>query len=84
MKTKIIKLAILLAALGSISLFGAVAATNQTYTVKTPVWETTNAIQVIWNHEPSCTLVRYVQNGTTNEFHAWAAPVVVTTNKPSR
>lgn len=55
---------------------------NETYTVKTPVWETTNAVQVIRNHEPGCTLVKYVERGRTNEFHAWAVPVVVTTNAP--
>ena len=61
--------------------------TNQTYTVRTQVWETTNAVEVIPNHEkrfPPCTLIRYVENGRTNEFHAWAIPVIVTTNAPRR
>lgn len=57
---------------------------NETYTVKTPVWETTNAVKVVRNHEPGCTLVVYVQGGRTNEFHAWAVPVKVTTNQPPR
>lgn len=57
------------------------AATNETYTVKTPVWETTNAIQVIRNHEPGCHSIRYIESGKTNEFHAWAVPIVVITNK---
>lgn len=58
------------------------AKATTTYTVKTPVWETTNAIEVLPNHEPNCTLVRYVADGTTNEFHAWMVPVVVVTNTP--
>ena len=52
----------------------------QTYTVKTPVWETEHAIEVLVNHEPNCTLVRYLKDGLTNEFHAWAVPVVISTN----
>lgn len=57
---------------------------GETYTVKTPVWETTNAVKVVRNHEPNCTLVIYVNRGVTNEFHAWAVPVVVTTNRAPR
>lgn len=68
-----------LAAVGSIRLFS-----GETYTVKTPVWETTNAVKVVRNHEPNCTLVFYVERGVTNEFHAWAVPVVVTTNRVTR
>lgn len=68
----------------SVIVFLSVAATNVTYTVKTPVWETTNAIRIIPDHEkkvPPCTLIVYVENGRTNEFHAWMVPVVVITNK---
>lgn len=59
----------------------AVAATNKTYTVKTPVWETTNAIKIIPNHEPGCHLIKYIENDKTNDFHAWGVPIVITTNK---
>lgn len=55
-----------------------------TYTVQTPVWETTNAVAVIIDHEkkvPPCTLILYIEGGKTNAFHAWAVPVVVLTNK---
>jgi hypothetical protein len=54
-----------------------------TYTVETPVWKTSNAVEVIQNHEPGCHLVRYMVPGFTNafEFHAWAVPVIITTNK---
>lgn len=68
-----------LAAVGSIRLFS-----GETYTVKTPVWETTNAVKVVRDHAPSCTLVIYVERGVTNEFHAWAVPVMVTTNANPR
>ena len=60
------------------------AATNQTYTVRCVTFETTNAIEVIHDHEkkiPPCTLIRYVENGKTNEYHAWAIAVQVITNK---
>jgi hypothetical protein len=81
MKVKSHRLGIAFLVLASSS----VAATNQTYTVKTPVWETTNAIAVIRNHAkkvPPCTLIRYVEGGRTNEFHAWACPVVVNNEQP--
>jgi hypothetical protein len=76
MKTKLTIALLTLAAVGSIR--------GETYTVKTPVWETTNAVKVVRNHEPNCTLVVYVERGATNEFHAWAVPVVVTTNRVTR
>lgn len=41
----------------------------------------TNCVQVT-NHAPSCVLVVSVKDGKTNEFHAWAVPVRVETNKP--
>ena len=53
----------------------------ETYTVKTPLWETTNAVKVVRNHEPGCTLIVYVERGSTNDFHAWNTTAVVTTNK---
>lgn len=63
-------------------------ATNQlpveTYTVKAGPFETTNAVEIIPNHEhrdPPCTLIRYIENGHKVDFHAWAVPVTVTTNK---
>lgn len=83
MKTKPL-IIITLIAIGLFALFDALAANQPTYTVKTPGWQTTNAIEVIPDHEkavPPCTLIRYVQDGRTNEFHAWAVPVIVTTNQ---
>jgi hypothetical protein len=53
----------------------------QSLTVTTPVWKTTNAISAV-RHTPDCTLVVYVENGKTNEFHAWLVPVTIETNKP--
>jgi len=41
----------------------------------------TNCIAVIQNHEPGCHLIRYVADGRTNEFHAWAVPIIVSTNQ---
>lgn len=61
-----------------------VAATNETYTAKIPGWQFTNVVAVVRNHEPNCHLIRYVQNGATNEFHAWAVPVVVITNRTDK
>lgn len=34
-----------------------------------------DVIDYIPNHEPNCTLIRYVENGRTNEFHAWLVSV---------
>lgn len=45
------------------------------------LWSTTNAIEVT-NHEATCWLVRYLEHGRTNEFHAWAVPITIETNKP--
>jgi len=61
-----------------------VAATNETYTVRIPGWKFTNVVSVVQNHEPGCHLVKYVENGMTNDFHAWAVPVVIETNKPAK
>jgi len=41
----------------------------------------TNVVEVVPNHEPGCQLIKYLgPNGTTNEFHAWAVPIHVSTN----
>ena len=41
----------------------------------------TNCVDVVPNHEPGCHLIKYLgPNGTTNEFHAWAVPIHVSTN----
>lgn len=70
--------------LTSLSLFG--KATNETYTVT--VWaggelKLTNCI-AITKCTADCTLVRYIERGKTNEFHAWMVPIHVETNKDSR
>jgi len=39
-----------------------------------------NVIEVVPNHakkQPPCTLIRYIENKKTNEFHAWAMKVDV-------
>ncbi len=65
---------------------------GETYTVKIgdplnggkELTQFTNVVQVIRNHdkaEPQCHLIRYVERGKTNEFHAWAVPITITTNK---
>lgn len=55
-----------------------------TVTVDGGLWKHTNVVEVIENHEnstPPCTLIRYVEKGFTNEFHAWAVLVIMETNK---
>lgn len=55
-----------------------------TYTVTVgDLWTHTNCVFVgpCPNGDGSCTLVRYVENGATNDFHAWAVRVNVETNR---
>lgn len=66
-----------------------VAATNKTYTAN--IWidgdsviTFTNCIKIQEDHEkkiPPCTLITHIVDGKTNEFHAFAVPVIVFTNK---
>lgn len=63
----------------------AVAATNETYNVKVgwtdpPLWQQTNCLSAE-PHSMSCWLIRWVENGKTNEFHAFAVKVSVETNR---
>lgn len=51
-----------------------------TVTVAGDLWKHTNCVAILPCTD-ACTLVRYVDNGVTNEFHAWAVPVNVETNK---
>lgn len=34
-----------------------------------------NVVDYFPNHEPNCTLIRFVQDGHTNDFHAWLVSV---------
>lgn len=55
-----------------------------TYTVDAGgVWQHTNCVFVgeCPQGDGTCTLIRYVDNGVTNEFHAWMVPVMVVTNR---
>lgn len=39
------------------------------------IWKTTNAVSADW-HKADCCLVRYVEKGKTNEFHAWTGGIM--------
>lgn len=74
------KLILLLSAL-------ALAAVAETYTVGIYDWgnhllTTFDNVILVTNHEPHCFLIRYVENGKTNDFHAWLVPIKVITNNP--
>lgn len=62
-----------------------VAGTNQTYSVNVGngLWKHTNVVQVS-RCTSACTLIRYMDGNTTNDFHAWAVTVKVETNPPAR
>lgn len=34
-----------------------------------------NVVDLVPDHQPDCTLIRFVEGGVTNEFHAWMATV---------
>jgi hypothetical protein len=53
-----------------------------TYTVRIPCldWEQTNCI-LVTNHSEFCNQIDFLENGRTQTFHAFAVPIVVTTNK---
>ena len=69
-----------------------VAATNQTLTVSVSmegqeVWRHTNCVFVgkcPQSTDNTCILVKYVDGGKTNDFHAWLATVKVSTNAPAK
>lgn len=47
----------------------------------------TNVFRIDWDHEhkvPPCHLVWSVQNGQTNQFHAWCVDLKIGTNAPKR
>jgi hypothetical protein len=60
-----------------------IGARSETYTVTVPSLDLVfrNVIEYPKEHSQNCRLVRYVQDGKTNEFHAWMVPIVVGTNK---
>jgi len=39
-----------------------------------PIWSRSNCFPPV-EHEQGCWLVRWLENGQTNEFHAWSVPV---------
>jgi hypothetical protein len=62
----------------------AAASTNIAFTVtvgdiKYPLWKSTNCLSVSL-HTNNCYLIKYVENGKTNEFHAWMVPVKIEKN----
>lgn len=64
-------------------------ASAETYTVTVrggdgSVWMSwSNCVSAV-QHEPNCWLIQWVDSGRTNEFHAWAARVNVTTNATAK